>query len=73
MKTIHIHYLKIIGHIQENKQKSKCIVIICNHEIMRLIIMKIEMKIKKHDIGLTQIDLGLDMDTDIIDIKSVLL
>ena len=40
---------------------------------MRLIIMKIEMKIKKHDIGLTQIDLGLDMDTDIIDIKSVLL
>ena len=73
MKTIHILYQKIIGHIQENKQKSKCIVIICNHEIMRLIIMKIKMKIKKHDIGMTQIDLGLDMDTDIIDIKSVLL
>ena len=31
------------------------------------------MKIKKHDIDMTQIDLGLDMDTDIIDIKSVLL
>ena len=73
MKTIHILYQKIIGHIQENKQKSKCIVIICNHEILRLIIMKIKMKIKKHDIGMTQIDLGLDMDTDIIDVKSVLL
>ena len=47
LKIIHIlypHYHpKIIGHILQNKQKSKCA---CIHEIIRLIIMTMKMKIK---------------------------
>ena len=47
LKIIHIlhpHYHpKIIGHILKNKQKNKCV---CFYEIMRLIIMKMEMKLK---------------------------
>ena len=34
---------KIVGHIPRNKQKIKCV---CIHEIMRLIITKMKMKIK---------------------------
>ena len=45
LKIMHIlhprYHLKIIGHILKNKQKC-----VCFHEIIRLIIMKTEMKIK---------------------------
>ena len=37
------YHPKIIEHILKIKQKSKCV---CFHEIMRLIIMKMEMKMK---------------------------
>ena len=55
-KIIHILHQrchrKVIGHILKNKQKYNCL---CIHEIMRLIIMKIEMKMKnrlhKYDIN----------------------
>ena len=47
LKIIHIlhpcYHPKIIEHILKIKQKSKCV---CFHEIMRLIIMKMEMKMK---------------------------
>ena len=47
LKIIHIlhpcYHPKIIGHILKIKQKSKCV---CFHEIIRLIIMKMEMKMK---------------------------
>ena len=37
------YYLKITGHILKNKQKKKCV---CIHEIIRLIIMKVKVKVK---------------------------
>ena len=37
------YHPKIIGHILRNKQKNKCP---CIHEILRLIIMKMKMKMK---------------------------
>ena len=47
LKIIHIlyeHYHpKIIGHILKNKQKSRYV---CNHEIIRLIIMRAKLKMK---------------------------
>ena len=46
-KIIHILHTrfhpKIIGHIQKNKQKNKCV---CIHDITQLIIMKMRMKMK---------------------------
>ena len=42
--TLHPHYLqKILGHILKNKQKGQPVF---THEITRLIIMKMKMKIK---------------------------
>ena len=41
--TLSSYYPKIIGFILKNKQTNKCG---CNQEIIRLIIMKMEMKIK---------------------------
>ena len=47
LKIIHIlhrrYHPRIIGHILRNKQKNKYV---CIHEIMRLIIMKMNMKMK---------------------------
>ena len=47
LKIIHIlhqrYYLRIIGHSLKNKQKNKCF---CIHEIIRLIIKEMHMKIK---------------------------
>ena len=47
LEIIHILYpryhLKIIGHILKNKQTAKYI---CLHEIIRLMIMKMQMKMK---------------------------
>ena len=47
LKIIHILYPpylpKMIGHILKNKQKNKYV---CKHEIKRLIIMNIKMKMK---------------------------
>ena len=47
LKIIHIpyrrYYPKIIRHTLKNKQKNKCV---CFHEILRLITMKVEMKMK---------------------------
>ena len=37
--TLSSKSVKVIGHIQKNKQKNKCI---CNHEIKQLIIIKID-------------------------------
>ena len=56
MKIIHIldtpYHPKIIGHILKNKQKNKCV---CIHEIIRLTIMKMKIKMKnrshRHDIN----------------------
>ena len=48
LKVIHIlhtrYHLKIMGHILKNKRNNKCV---CTNEIMRLIVMKMEMKMKK--------------------------
>ena len=47
LKIIHIlhprYYPKIIGHILKNKQNNKYV---CIHEIIRLFIMKMKMKVK---------------------------
>ena len=72
LEIIHIiqprHHPKIIGHILRNKQKNKCV---CIHEIIRLMIMKITMRMKKgshiYDIKRPR----SDMDTDIVNIKIV--
>ena len=46
-EVIHIlherYHPKIIGHVLKNKQKNECL---CIHDIIRLIIMKIKMKMK---------------------------
>ena len=67
LKIIHIphprYHPKMIGYILKNKQKKKCT---CFHEIIRLIIMKMEMKWKTDHIDTIQIVLGLDMDTNTI-------
>ena len=48
LEIIHIlhtrYHPKIMGRILKNKEKNKCV---CIHEIMRLIIMKMEMQKKK--------------------------
>ena len=48
LKVIHVlhanYHPKIMGHILKNKQKNKCVRV---HEIIRLIITKIKMKMKK--------------------------
>ena len=47
LKTMHIlqprYHPKIIGYILKNKLKNKCI---CFHEIIKLTVMKIKMKMK---------------------------
>ena len=43
MKIIHILHAKIIEHIIENKKKNKCVWI---HDIVRLIITKMKMKLR---------------------------
>ena len=72
LKIIHFlhprYYPKIVGHILKKKQKYKCV---CIHEIIRLITMKMKMKIKKDHVNTIKVDLGLDMDTNIVNIKSV--
>ena len=43
-RSVHQRYHpKVIGHILKNKQKDKCV---CIHEIIRLIIMKMKMKME---------------------------
>ena len=68
LTIIHIllsrYHPKIIGDILRNKQKSKREFI---HEIMRLIIMKMKMKIDYIDTA--KIDLSLNMVKDIINKK----
>ena len=48
LKIVHIlhlrYHLKIKGHIPKNNEKKKSV---CFHEIVRLIIMKMEMKMKE--------------------------
>ena len=60
---------RIIWNFLKDKQKNKCV---CIHVIIRLIIMKMKMKMKKDHIDTTWIDLFLDMDSNIVNIKSVL-
>ena len=45
---------------------------VCIHEIIRLIIMKMKMKMKNNHINTEKIDLGLNTDTNILNMKSVL-
>ena len=59
-----------IGHILKNKQKFKCVYI---HEIRRLIIMKMKMKMKYRSHRYDIIDLGLHMNTNLVNVKSVAL
>ena len=51
LEFIHIsnprYYPKIMGHILKNKQKNKCV---CIQETIRLIIMKMNRKMKKDHI-----------------------
>ena len=72
LKIIHIlhpRYHPITAHILKNRLMNKCV---CFHEIIRLVIMKMEMKMKnrshRYDINRLY---GLDMDTNIVNIKSV--
>ena len=58
----------MIKNFLKNKQKNKRV---CTNEDMRLLMMKMKMKMKKSDIDMTYTDLGLDMDTNIVNIKSV--
>ena len=58
-----------MGHILKSKQKNKCV---CIHEIMQLIMIKVKMKMKEDHIDTIQIDPGLDMDTNIVNIRNVL-
>ena len=70
LKIIHIlgarYHPKTIGYNLKTKQTIKYV---CIHEIIQLIIMK--MKIKKYHIDTTSIDLSLDIDTNIVNIRSV--
>ena len=47
LKTIRIlhpcYHPKMIGHVLKNKQKNKCV---CIHDIIRLIILNMKMKMK---------------------------
>ena len=58
-----------MGHILKSKQKNKCV---CIHEIMQLIMIKVKMKMKEDHIDTIQIDPGPDMDTNIVNIRNVL-
>ena len=68
LKIIHIlqprYHPKIVGYILKNKPKSECV---CIHEIMRLIVMKMKMKNRSHRYNL----IGLDMDANIVNKRSV--
>ena len=70
IRIIHPRYQpRITGHVLKNNQKNKCI---CIHEIIRLIIMKMKMKMKKKfHVNTTSIDVDRNMDTNIVNIKSV--
>ena len=71
-KIIHIlhssYHPKLIEHILKSKQKNKCV---CMYEIIWLIIMKIKMKMRNRSYRYDTIRLGLDMDTIIVNIKSL--
>ena len=68
LKIAHIfhpcYHPKRIRHTLKNAQKNKCV---CIHEIILLIIMEMMMK-KKDYIDKAKIDLGLDMDANIVNI-----
>ena len=59
LKTFHIfhprYHPEIMGHILKNKQRNKYL---CIHEIIRLIILRMKMKMKKDYIDTTKTDLG---------------
>ena len=71
LKIIHIlhpRYYSNVGHILKNKQKNKCVYI---HQIIRLIVMKNRSHIHDINLGTRKKDLGLDMDTNIVNIRNV--
>ena len=72
LNIIHVlfprYHLKTIAHILKNKRKSKRVF---THEIARLIIIKMKMKMKNRSHRYDIIDLGLDMDNNIVNLKSV--
>ena len=70
MKIIHIVLAKIIGHILENRQKNKCVSI---HEVTKLIKMKMKMKMKNRLHRYDANDLDLEINANIVNIKSVLI
>ena len=61
---------RTIEHILKSNQKNKCVSI---QEIRQLIIMKMKVKMKNRLIGTTQIDLGIDMGSNMVNINSVAL
>ena len=58
----------IIGHTLKNKQKNKCV---CIHEIVRLIIMKMKVKMKSRSHRYDMNKPILDMDTNIVNVKCI--
>ena len=69
IQVIHSHYHpKKLGHILKNKQKNKCV---CIHEIVRLIIMKMKVKMKSRSHRYDMNKPILDMDTNIVNVKCI--
>ena len=72
LKIIHIlhprYHQKIIGHILKHKQENKCV---CIRKIMLLIVMKMKMKVKNRSHRYDTKRLGLYIDTNMVNIKSV--
>ena len=72
LKIIHIlhpcYHAKILGRTLKDKQVNKCV---CIHEIIPLIIMKMKMKKNNRSHRYNIKDLGLGMDTNIVNIKRV--
>ena len=69
IQVIHSRYHpKKLGHILKNKQKNKCV---CIHEIVRLIIMKMKVKMKSRSHRYDMNKPILDMDTNIVNVKCI--
>ena len=72
LKIIHIlhprYHQKLIGHILKHKKENKCV---CIHKIILLIVMKMKMKVKNRSHRYDTKRLGLYIDTNMVNIKSV--
>ena len=66
--TLRLNFPKTIGHILKNNQNIKCV---CVHEIIRLIIIKMKMKMNDRSRINNIIELVLEANTNIVNIESV--